>query len=55
MDDQAYRYMAQLLSQGWEFPDASIKAAMRYKVDVDQLRARYDDEQFLLSTSKGAV
>lgn len=42
MVDQALTYCLGLLLQGWEWPDASAKAATRYRVDITDLTEAYD-------------
>lgn len=34
--------LASLMDCGWEFPDASVKAANNYHVNIDDLRNEYD-------------
>jgi hypothetical protein len=39
---QALDYLNELIAAGWEYPDAEYKAATKYQVDADELRAEYD-------------
>lgn len=40
--DHALTFCLALLLQGWEWPDASAKAATRYRVDIVDLTEAYD-------------
>lgn len=40
---KALNMLLDLLDCGWEFPDASAKAAQNYHVKMDDLRAEYDN------------
>lgn len=40
--ENAYQMLCNLIACGWEFPDASIKAAEQFGVKIDALRAEYD-------------
>lgn len=42
--DAALQYLEELIEQGWEYPDAHPKAAMKFKVDADELQALYDNK-----------
>jgi len=39
---KALNYLCELLAEGWEWPDASAKAAVKFKVNIDELTAEYD-------------
>lgn len=39
---KALNMLASLMACGWEFPDASVKAANNYYVKIDDLRNEYD-------------
>lgn len=38
----ALDYLNALVAQGWEYPDAHSKAAMKHGVDADDLQVEYD-------------
>ncbi len=44
MIDQALTYCLQLMRAGWEWPDASAKAATRYGVRIEALTEAYDNQ-----------
>ena len=39
---KALNYLCELLAEGREWPDASAKAAVKFKVNIDELTAEYD-------------
>ena len=41
--DRAYQYLMASLQSGIEFPDAASKAAVKFRVSVDELRCMYDE------------
>ncbi len=38
----ALDYLNALIAQGWEYPDAHAKAAMKHGVDGAELQSEYD-------------
>lgn len=40
--NNAVAYMRALMEQGWEYPDASAKAAVKFKVAQEDLGAEYE-------------
>lgn len=38
----ALDYLEKLIREGWEYPDAEYKAACKFGVSADELRADYD-------------
>lgn len=40
---KALNMLLALMDCGWEFPDASAKAAQNYHVKMEDLRAEYDN------------
>ncbi len=41
--DQALEYLKGLMKQGYEYPDASAKACLKFRCDSDELRDAYDE------------
>jgi len=39
----ALEYLLELIATGWEYPDAAYKAACKFDVSADELRACYDN------------
>lgn len=39
----ALEYLLELIATGWEYPDAEYKAALKFGVPADELRACYDN------------
>jgi hypothetical protein len=39
----ALDYLLELIEAGWEYPDAEYKAARKFGVPADELRACYDN------------
>ena len=44
--NSAYLHLLELIESGMEYPDAEWKAASRFDVPHDDLRAMYDGESF---------
>ena len=39
----AHAFLRQLIADGWEYPDASAKAATTFNVSTEDLAKEYDD------------
>lgn len=39
----ALEYLLELIERGWEYPDAHVKASVRFGVHPDNLRDAYDE------------
>lgn len=49
---QALNYLKELISQGWEYPEAEFKAASKFSINASDLRDDYDREQGQMSVEK---
>ena len=42
--DFAYQELMRLMSLGWEFPDATAKICLRFRVNSEDLQRLYDEQ-----------